>query len=78
MGDFNVNLLIGNKMILEKQCSDSYSKAPPIVKNHTDPCFYDSLHQLIREPTRTTGHTKTLIDHILMDSLEKNHSEWCY
>ena len=30
IGDFNVNLLSGNKMLLKKQYSDSYSQAPPI------------------------------------------------
>ena len=69
--DFNVNLLSGNKMISEKQYSDSYSQAPPIFKNHIDLCFSHSLYQLPREPTRTTEHTKTLIDHILTNSPEK-------
>ena len=32
VGDFNVNLLSGNKMPLKKQYSDSYSQAPPIGK----------------------------------------------
>ena len=54
ISDFNVNLLSGNDMILEKQYSDSYSQAPPIVKNYIDLCFSRSLHQLIKEPTRTT------------------------
>ena len=71
IGDFNANLLSGNKMILEKQYSDSYSQAP-IVKNYVDICFAHSLHQLIREQTRTTEHTKTLIDHILTNLLKKS------
>ena len=57
VGDFNVNLLSGNKMILEKQYSDSYIQAPPIVKNYIDLCLSHSLHQLIMEPTRATEHT---------------------
>ena len=71
IGDFNVNLMSGNKMFLKKQYSDSYSQAPPIVKNYIDLCFSHSLHQLIMEPTMTTEHTKTLIDHILTNSPEK-------
>ena len=72
IGDFNVNLLSGNKMILEKQYSDSYNQGPPIVKSYIDLCFSHSLHQLIREPTKTTEHTdKTLIDHILTNSPAK-------
>ena len=67
----NINLLSGNKMILEKQYSDSYSRAPPIVKNYIDLCFSHSLHQLIREATRTTEHIKTLTAHIITNSPEK-------
>ena len=70
IGDLNVNLLSGNKMLLKKQYSDSYSQAPPIVNNYTELCFSHSLHQLIMKPTRTTEHTKTLIDHILTNSSE--------
>ena len=69
--DFNVNLLSGNKMLVKKQYSDSYSQAPPIVKNCIDLCFSHSLHQLIMEPTRITEHTKILIDHILTNLSEK-------
>ena len=58
-------------MNLEKQYSDSYSQASPIAKNYIDLCFFDSLHQLFREPTRTTEQTKRLIDHILANSPEK-------
>ena len=58
-------------MLLKKQYSDFYSQAPPLVKNYIDLCFSHSLHQLIMEPTRTTEHTKTLIDHILTNSPEK-------
>ena len=58
-------------MILEKQYSDSYSQASPIVKNYGDLCFSNSLHQLIREPKRITEHTKTFINHILTNSPEK-------
>ena len=58
-------------MVLEKQYSDSYSKAPSTVKNYIDLCFSDSLHQLIREPTRKREHAKTLIYHILTNSSEK-------
>ena len=70
IGDFNVNLMSGNKLVLEKQYSDPYSQASLISKNYKDLCFSHSLHQLIREPTWTTEHTKTLIDHILTNSPE--------
>ena len=71
IGEFNVDLLSGNKMLLKKQYSNSCSQAPAIGKNYIDLCFSHSLHQLIMEPTRTTEHTKALIDHILTNSPEK-------
>ena len=71
IGDFNVSLLSGNKILLKKQYSDSYSQAPAIVKNYLDLCCSHSLHQLVMKPKRTAEHTKTLIDHILTNSLEK-------
>ena len=42
-----------------------------MVKINIDLCFSHSLHQLIRKPTRTTKHAKTLIDHILTNYPEK-------
>ena len=71
MGDFNIKLLRGNKMLLDKQYYDSYSQAPHLVKKYMDLCFSHSIHQLIAEPTRTTKCTKTRIDHILTNSPEK-------
>ena len=71
IGDFNVNLLNGNKMLLKKHYCDYYSQTSPIVKNYIDHCFSYSLHQLIMESTRTTKHTNTPIDHILPNSPEK-------
>ena len=71
MGDFNVNLLSGNKMLLDKQYYDFYSQAPPLVKEYMDLCFSHFLHQLIVEQARTTERTKTLIDYILTNSAIK-------
>ena len=72
IGDFNVNLLSGNKMLLHKQYHDSYSQAPPLVKKiYMKLCFPRSLHQLIAELTKTTERTKTLTNHILTNSAEK-------
>ena len=50
----NVNLLSGNKMLLDKQYYDSYSQASPLVEKYKDLSYSHSLHQLIAEPTRTT------------------------
>ena len=71
MGDFNINMWSGDTMLLDKQYYDSYSQAPHLVKKYIDLCFSHSLHQLITEPTRTTKHTKSRIDHIFMCSPEK-------
>ena len=71
MDDFKVNLLSRNKILLDKQYYDSYRQAPPLIKKYMDISFSHSIHQLTAEPTRTTEHTKTLIDHILMNSAEK-------
>ena len=60
MGDFNVNLLSENKMLLDKQYYDFYSQIQPLVKNYMDLCFSHSLLQLIAERARTTERTKTL------------------
>ena len=71
IGDFNVSLLSGNKILLKKQYSDSYSQGPAIVKNYLDLCCSHSLHQIVMKPKKTAEHTKKLIDHILTNSPEK-------
>ena len=71
MGDFNINLLYEDKMILEKQCSVTYNQIQPMTKKYLDLCFLNSLSQLILQPTRTTSQSQTLIDHILTNSSEK-------
>ena len=50
----NVNLLSGNKMLLDKQYYDSDSQASPLVEKYMDLSYSHSLHQLIAEPTTTT------------------------
>ena len=39
IGDFNINLLSGNKMLLDKQYNNSYSQAPPLIKKYMDLSF---------------------------------------
>ena len=39
MGDFNVNLLSGNKILLDKQYYDFYSQGPLLVKEYMDLCY---------------------------------------
>ena len=71
MGDFKINLLSINKMLLDKQYCDSCSQAPPLVKIIMDLCFSHSFHQLIAEPSKTMEHTKTFRDYILTNCTEK-------
>ena len=61
IGDFNVNLISGNKILLRTQCPDSYSQVTPLVKKFMNIYFYHSLHQLAVEPKKTTEGTKTVI-----------------
>ena len=69
MGDFDINLLRKNKMMLNYY--ETYSQVPFLVKKYMNLCFSHSLHQVIVEPTSTTMLTTTLIDHILTNSPEK-------
>ena len=71
MGDFNIDLLSRNEILLDRKHYGSYCQAPPLVKKYMDLCFSHFLHQLTPEPTRTTKQAKTLTNHILTNSLEK-------
>ena len=71
MGDFNIDLLSRNEILLDRKHYGSYCQAPPLVKKYMDLCFSHFLHQLTPEPTRTTKRTETLTDHILTNSPEK-------
>ena len=68
-------MLSGSKILLKEQYSDSRSHAPALVKWHINFCFSHSIDQLIMEPTRTTEHSKTLVDHILANSTDKAISQ---
>lgn len=67
IGDFHANLLSGNKKLWKKQYSDFFRQAPLIVKK-TFKFLLFSFHKLMMKPTKTTEYTKTLIDHILLNS----------
>ena len=58
-------------MLLKEQYSDSYSRAPSLVKKYMDLCYSNSLNQLIMEPTRTNEHSKMLLNHIIINPTEK-------
>ena len=71
MGDFIINLFSWDEMLLDKQYSEKYSQALPLVHKYRDLCFSHSFLQLIVKPTKNNKRTKTLIDHILANSPEK-------
>ena len=71
IGDFNVNLMNRNKMLLKKQYFQSNNQTLPIVKKYIDLFFSYSLHQIFMKPTRIIGHPKTLIENILKNSPKK-------
>ena len=71
-GDFNINLLQNGKFILKE--SQSYklkSSSSALVNNHKEFCQKFSLTEIIKEPTRITCSTSTLLDQILNNSSEK-------
>ena len=65
-GNFNVNLLLKDKCILNKthktkdHCKDFLLE----IKNHNELCSIYGLKQLINCPTRITCNTSILVDHI--------------
>ena len=65
IGDFNVNLMNRNKMLMKKQYFESNNQTLPIAKKYIDLFFSHSLHQIFMKPTRITGHPKTLLENIL-------------
>ena len=71
IGDFNVNLMNRNKMLLKKQYFESNNQTLPIVKKYIDLFFFHSFHQIFMKPTRIIGHPKTLTENILKNSPKK-------
>ena len=67
LGDFNVNLLYGTKYILKEKCNSS-SAVGPLINKYKEFCQKFSFTQLIRNPTRITSNSSTLLDHILSNS----------
>ena len=66
LGDFNINLLQNGKFILkENQSYKLKSSSSALVNTYKD--FYQKilLTEIIKEPTRITSSTSTLLDHIL-------------
>ena len=67
LGDFNVNLLYGTKYILKEKCN-SASAIGPLINKYKEFCQKFSFTQLIRNPTRITSSSSTLLEHILSNS----------
>ena len=72
LGAFNINLLQNGKFILkENQSYKLKSSSSALVKEYKEFCQTFSLTEIIKEPTRITCSTSTLLDHILTNSSEK-------
>ena len=73
LGDFNINILFNGKSILDntKNIDIDSPAASFIAKQYNELCSLFSLKQLIKEPTRITSSSSTLIDHILTNSTQK-------
>ena len=70
--DFNINLLQNGKFILkENQSYKLKSSSSALVNKYKEFCQTFSLTEIIKEPTRITCSTSTLLDHILTNSSEK-------
>ena len=72
LGDFNINIFLNGKDILNgKRSTTSQGSVHTIINTYKEFCQIHSLKQLITCPTRVTCNTSTLIDHILTNSTEK-------
>ena len=72
LGDFNINLLQDNKYILKENLAcRSKNLVTPLLRQYKEFCQTYSLKQLIREATRVTRNSSSLLDHILCSSIEK-------
>ena len=72
LGDFNINLLQNEKFILkENQSHKLENSSSVLVSKYKEFCQTFSSTEIIKEPTRITGSTSTLLDHIFNNSSEK-------
>ena len=73
LGDLNINLLQNDNYILNlKNSVDSQTAyTHPLIKQYRQFISNFGLTQIIKEPTRITCDTSTLIDHILINSDDK-------
>ena len=73
LGDININLLQNGKytLNLKNSIASETANTHPLLKQYGQFISNFGLTQLIKEPTRITCETSTLIDHILINSDEK-------
>ena len=74
LGDFNINLLFGDKYILNKSSDNKNldKNLLPAIRRYKEFCSMYSLSQLIDCPTRITSNNSILIDHILTNTQENS------
>ena len=71
LGDFNINLSLNDSYIFSKKDMLNNESIPSDVKSYYEYCTFFDLHQLIKDPTRITCNSPTIIDHILANYPER-------
>ena len=72
LGNFNINLLQNGKFILKENQSNIFKMdTTSLINKYKEFCQTFSLTEIIKDTTRITCSTSSLLDHILTNSLEK-------
>ena len=72
LGDFNINLFQNGKFLLtENQSNQVKDLTSSLISKYKEFCLAFFLTEIIKEPTRTTCTTTSLLDHILINCAEK-------
>ena len=72
LGDFNINLFQNGKFFLkENQSNQVKDPTSSLISKYKEFCQSFFLTEIIKEPTRTTCNTASLLDHILTNCAEK-------
>ena len=71
LGDFNINMYHNNRYIVRDGNTISSKFLSHDIKNYHQFCTMHGLKQLFQPPTRVTCSTSTLIDHILINTLQR-------
>ena len=71
LGDFNINLFQNGKLFLnENQSNQVKNPTSSLISQYKEFCQSFFLTEIIKEPTRTTCNTTSLLDHILTNCAE--------